>query len=131
MDTYFKIIGIAMIGVLLSLVLAKSSKDYALVLAILICGSIVMGAAAFIRPILNLIEKLSLVVGEHAKWLSTPLKAVGISMAGEICASICGDSGQGAVAKMIQHATAFTILWICIPLIEGLLDTIQSILEII
>ena len=131
MDIFFKIIGFAMIGVLLALILSKGSKDYSLIMAIVICSSIVMGLAVFVRPVLNLIDKLNHIVGAHGKWLATLLKAVGISIVGEICASICSDSGQGTVAKMLQHATAITILWISIPLIEALLDTIQSILEII
>lgn len=131
MDTYFKIIGLAMVGVLLSIVISKSSKDYSTVLVLVVCGGIVVGIAAFLRPVLNLIERLTDTIGEHGKWLSTLLKAVGISFVGEVCSSICSDSGQGTIAKMLQYATAVTILWTCIPMIESLLDLVQSILEII
>ena len=131
MDIYFKIIGFAMIGVLLALVLSKGSKDYSLVMAIVVCSSIALGLAAILQPVLNLVDQLNLIVGVHGKWLTTLLRAVGVSIIGEICTSICNDSGQGTVAKMLQHATAVTILWICIPLIEALLEIIQSILEMI
>ena len=131
MDTYFKIIGLAMIGVLLGLVLSKGAKDYSFMLVLVVCVGMIMAVVAFLRPILSLIDKLTVTIGEHGKWMTTLLKAVGISFVGEICASICSDSGQGTIAKMLQYSTAVAILWISIPMIESLLDLIQSILEII
>lgn len=131
MDTYFKIIGIAMIGALLSIVLSKNAKDYTLLLTATVCIVIAIGIGAFINPVITMYDRFRDLIGQPGEWLQTLLKATGLACIGEISASVCNDVGQGGVAKILQYATSAAILWVSIPMIDALLDLVCTILEML
>lgn len=131
MDTYLKVIGIAVIGILLCLILSKNAKDFPIVLVIILCCVLCGAALGFIEPIILLLEDLEKLAGTGFPWLAILLKATGLTFIGEIVSAVCSDAGHAAVGKTVQTLTTVVILWMSLPLIQKLMDLIQSVLEML
>ena len=78
---------------------------------------------------MELAERLQDVGNLDSNVLKILLKSVGIGLIGEICGAICSDSGNGSLGKMLQLLSASVILWLSLPILEQVLDTITEILE--
>lgn len=131
MDTYLKTIAVAAVGILLCLILSKNAKDYSFVISIVICSTLLGVAVGFLKPIFSLMEEIWDMSGNNGQWLAILLKVAGLSLIGETVSTISSDAGHGSAAKVLQFLTTVVIMWVCIPLIQSLLDLIQSILEML
>ena len=131
MDNYFKIICLVITGVILCTILSKKSSDYSLVIIIVLCCGICAVVLASLKPILDFINEMDVLLGANAKWFPLLLKAAGLSFVGEITGAICTEAGHASLAKLLQVLTVIAIVWVSLPLIQNLLDLIQSILEML
>jgi stage III sporulation protein AD len=130
MDTFFRLVGGVLIAVVLGVTLSRQSQDITLVLSIGVCCMVVMAAAVFLTPVMDLIRRLQQLAQLEEGTLNTVLKAVGIGLVGEIAALVCGDAGNAALSKAVQIATASAVLWLSVPLMEELLVLIREVLEL-
>lgn len=130
MDTFFRLVGGVLIAVVLGVTLSRQSQDITLVLSISVCCMVVMVAAVFLTPVMDLIRRLQQLAQLEEGTLNTVLKAVGIGLVGEIAALVCGDAGNAALSKAVQIATASAVLWLSVPLMEELLVLIREVLEL-
>ena len=130
MDTFFRLVGGVLIAVVLGVTLSRQSQDITLVLSVGVCCMVVMAAAVFLTPVMDLIRRLQQLAQLEEGTLNTVLKAVGIGLVGEIAALVCGDAGNAALSKAVQIATASAVLWLSVPLMEELLVLIREVLEL-
>ena len=130
MDTFLRLVGGVLIAVVLGVTLSRQSQDITLVLSISVCCMVVMVAAVFLTPVMDLIRRLQQLAQLEEGALNTVLKAVGIGLVGEIAALVCGDAGNAALSKAVQIATASAVLWLSVPLMEELLVLIREVLEL-
>ena len=130
MDTFFRLVGGVLIAVVLGVTLSRQSQDITLVLSVGVCCMVVMAAAVFLTPVMDLIRRLQQLAQLEEGALNTVLKAVGIGLVGEIAALVCGDAGNAALSKAVQIATASAVLWLSAPLMEELLVLIREVLEL-
>lgn len=129
MDIFFKTVAAVMISVVLCLILGQRSKDMWILLAVASSIMILLSAFTYLQPILSLIQRLQELSGINNDILEILIKAVGISLLGEIVCMVCSDTGNAAMGKSVQILTTVVILWVSIPLITGLLDTVGNILS--
>ncbi len=129
MDVFFKTIGCAMVALMLCLTLTGIGKDYTLLLATLSCCMVAAVAMAYLDPVIIFFRDLEALIPLEEDLLEILLKAVGISVIGELAVRICVDSGNSALGKSVQLMTSVTILWISLPLLQALLDLVRQILE--
>ena len=119
----------ALITVMLGLILQKQGKEYALVLLVAVSA---MGAClvlSYIRPVISFLEELRAFGKLDSELLKILFKAVGIGLIGEISGSICADSGNGSLSKMLQLLSTVVILWLSLPIFQQLMDLIGAVLE--
>lgn len=128
MDIFLKATAGVLIATMLCLFLAKQGKDVSLVLSIVVCCMVITGAVHFLGPVLDFFRKLRNVGDLNQEFINILLKAVGIGLLAEISGLICTDAGYAALGKAIQLMASVTILWISIPLLNDLLDTVEKIL---
>lgn len=128
MDIYLKSTAGVLIGTILCLFLSKSGKDFSLLLSVAICALVLTGTMFFFEPILEFFQKLQNIANLDRDFLNIVIKAVGIGLSAEIASLICADSGYAAMGKTIQLIASAAILWISIPLLNSLIDTLQIIL---
>jgi stage III sporulation protein AD len=100
-----------------------------LLLALTACAITAFLAITYLKPVLSFLEKLQSLGGLDNEIFKVLLKAVGIGLISELCTAICSDSGNAALGKILQLLSAAAVLWLAIPLLEGLLELLQNILE--
>jgi len=128
MDTFLQVTAGVLLAVVLGLMLGKQSKDMASLLTLAVLCMVIAAVATFLQPVLAFVEKLQQVGKLDSDVLRIVFKAVGVGVIGEIAATICADSGNGALGKGIQMLSVAVILWLSLPLMQSLLDMITSIL---
>lgn len=128
MDTFLQVVAGVLIAVVLGLVVSKQSKEMAVLLSLLVCCMVVVVAVGFLEPVLDFWKQLQQVGQLDETWLTILMKVVGIGLIAEVASLVCADAGNGSLGKAIQILAAAVILWLSIPLLEGLLELVQRIL---
>ena len=129
MDGMMKAAVGALITAMLCIILQRQGKEYALVLVLAVS---VMGAClalTYIKPVISFLEQLCDLGGLDGEILKILLKAVGVGLIGEISGTICADSGNASLGKMLQLLSAAVILWLSLPILQQVMDLIGDVLE--
>lgn len=129
MDIFLKSTGSVLIAVLLCIVLTKHGKDYTVLLSIAICAVVFVAAGTLLQPILAFFTRLVQMGQLDSKVLSLLLKITGVAMITQIACVICADAGNKAMEKTLQILSAITILWLALPLLDEMLQIMESLLE--
>ena len=119
----------ALIAAILGIILQRQGKEYTFVL-VLAVG--VMGACltlSYIKPVISFLDELRVIGNLDSEVLRILFKAVGIGLVAEISATICADSGNASLGKMLQLLSAAVILWLSLPILEQVMDLIVEVLE--
>ena len=119
----------ALITAMLGIILQRQGKEYTLVLVLAVS---VMGAClalAYIKPVLSFLEQLCDLANLDGEILKILFKALGVGVIGEISGTICADSGNASLGKMLQLLSAAVILWLSLPILQQAIDLIRDVLE--
>lgn len=128
MDIFIKAAAGILITVVISLVLSKQSKDYAVLLVIFACCMVGISAVEYFQEIVEFIRSLESLGNLNSQIISILFKSVGIGLLSEITTMICADSGNAALGKILQILSTAVILWLCIPLFSKLLELVEQVL---
>ena len=128
MERFFQAAAAVLIAVIIGLVLSKQGRDWTIILTALVSCMVLSVAAAYLEPILDFVGQLKAVSNLDGDILVIILKAVGIGLVAEIAALICQDGGNAALGKGIQILASVVILWLALPLMQGLLELVQKIM---
>lgn len=128
MELLLKGLACALAGVVLLRLLDKQGSAVGIPLALVICLLILGVAVSYLQPVVQLLKTIAKLTALDNQMLSIILKAIGISLICQIAALICGDSGSAALGRAIEMTAAAALLWLSVPLINGLLELVQRIL---
>lgn len=78
--------------------------------------------------VIDLLKSISDKSGVNNQFLSIILKITGIAILTEFAVSVCKDSGESAIASKIEIGSKVIIIFLSIPIISNLLETITKIL---
>lgn len=129
MDIFLKITASVLIATIASLVISRYSYDISLLLTILVCCMAMVGMAAYIKPIIDFLEKIVGVGQIDNEIFRILLKTAGIGMISQVSNMICTDAGNQTLGKVLQLAATVVIVCLCIPLFDKMLSLIESVLE--
>ncbi|MDE6189011.1 MAG: stage III sporulation protein AD [Clostridia bacterium] len=124
----FKIVGIAIVGCVCSLVLKNTQSQFA-TLSTLATGIIILiiALSSFSKVILSfqsIIDK----TGVNSQIFSSLLKIIGIGYITEYSQSVCDDFGCASIGKKVSFAGKIAIFLLALPIIENLIAVIVEIL---
>ena len=128
MAEYIRWTALVLIGVILSLVVGKQSRDMSLLLSLAVCVLVSLGALGFLEPVTELMAELRRLGGLDSQAVSILLKAAGIGVLSELAGTLCADAGEGALGKFLQILSNAVILWLSLPLIRQILTLIEEVL---
>ena len=123
-----KIIGIALVAVIIIIILKQYRPEFAVYASIIAGVIILILVMDKLYSIVNLVSALSSKSGTGSAFLKILLKITGIAILTEFAVSICKDSGETAIATKVDLAGKIIIISISIPIITTLLELIISIL---
>lgn len=128
MERFWQAVAAVMVAVMLWLIVNRQGKDFGLALSLVVCCLVLSVMGRFLEPVVDLLRQLETLGKLENQWLSILLKSAGIGLVVEITALICSDAGNAAMGKTVQILGTAVILWLSIPLINGLIDLLQEIL---
>ena len=128
MGTFLQVLAVSIVAVAAILFLKKYNGDFALLLALAcICGLCVF-ALAMAQPVLDMLERLKTLSGINTAVIAPVFKTAAIGILTNIAVSVCADSGESGIGKMVELCGTMMALYLSMPLISAVLDLLDSLL---
>lgn len=123
-----KIIGIALVALIIIIMLKQYRPEYAIFISILTGVLILFLVMDRLTGIVNLIQSIQSKYSINTQFIALLIKITGIAFLSEFAVSICKDSGEAAIASKIELGSKIIIISMSIPIISSLLEIILKIL---
>lgn len=123
-----KIIGIALIALVIIIMLKQYKPEYAIFISMLTGVLILLLVMDKLTGIINLIQSVQDKFNINMQFIAILIKITGIAFLSEFAVSICKDSGEAAIANKIELGSKIIIISMSIPIISSLLEIILKIL---
>ena len=123
-----KIIGIALIALIIIIMLKQYRPEYAIFISILTGILILFLVMDRLTGIINLIESIQDKFSINTLFIALLIKITGIAFLSEFAISVCKDSGEAAIASKIEIGSKIIIISMSVPIISSLLEIILKIL---
>ena len=124
----FGLAACAVCAAALGAVVKRSSREHALLLAAVTAVLLLLAALEGAGPLFRELEGLSSAF--PGECFPVMLKAVGITIAGQLAAQLCKDAGESDLAYAVELAAKAAVLAAAFPLLRQLFDTIGEILRL-
>lgn len=128
MDLFWKTSAGVLIAAVLIIAIEKQEKDFALLLAMMVSAMAALVGLSFLKPVIAFLYELEELGDLQSGVLNILLKATGIALVSELGASICRDSGNTSLAQAVKLMGIMAMLSFSIPVLETLMELIQTIL---
>ena len=127
MELASRVTALCVVGVILALVLKKTSPEQALLLVL--CAA-VAGLALLTDGLGELVEFLR-ELGERSgvsETLFVPLyKTVGIGLVAKVGGDLCRDAGESAIGSVLETAGAVAAIVVSLPLFRSAWELLRSL----
>lgn len=90
------------------------------------CAALVYFAALLLQPVRNFCSELAQTAGVAEAYLRPVLKCTGIALLTELCAALCRDAGQSALANAVELCGSALVIVLSLPLLTALLALLRS-----
>lgn len=128
MDLFWKTSAGVLIAAVLIIAIEKQEKDFALLLAMMVSAMAALVGLSFLKPVIAFLYELEELGDLQSGVLNILLKATGIALVSELGASICRDSGNASLAQAVKLMGIMAMLSFSLPVLETLMELIQTIL---
>ena len=125
----FKVIGFAIIAVVIITILKSLKKDDFALIVTVIASALLLGFLLVkLESIIQLLNSLVDKAGINREYLEILLKVTGISYVVELASNICKDSGSTALASKIEVIGKVCIVTLTIPVLTSVISVVLNIL---
>ena len=125
----FKIVGIAIVALVLVITLKQDKKEIALILSI-VAGILILSFS--IGPLANIVEMLEGLInksGISSKYLEIILKITAIAYIIEFTKNICVDAGETAIATKVEIAGKIIVVTLSMPVILSVVEVLTKFVK--
>lgn len=123
-----KIIGIALIALVIIILLKQYKPEFAIYISMLTGALILVFVVDDLSGIINLVQSLASKASINTSFITLLIKITGIAFLSEFAVSICKDAGEAAIASKLEIGAKIIITAMSIPIISSLLEIILKIL---
>ncbi len=123
-----KIVGLAIVAVVLIVVIRQQRPELAVQLSIIVGAVIFTMMLGKINSVISLMQELARRSNVSTLYMGTILKIVGVAYIAEFGAQICRDAGESAVASKIEFAAKVIVIVLAIPIIAAVFDFLLKLL---
>lgn len=128
MEVVGKMAALAVAAALCALVVRQSAREVGLVLSLAAGAIILTQALGAVEAIQSLMEELGDRAGLSPAVLDPVLKTVGIAVLTRVAAEVCRDAKESGIAAFVETAGAVMALYVALPLMRAVLDTVGGLL---
>ena len=119
-----KIIGIALIALIIIIILKQYRPEFAIYISILTGILIILLVTDKLTDIIQLLNSIASKASINTEFLTLLLKITGIAFLAEFAVSICRDAGEAAIASKVEISSKIIIIAMSIPIISALLEIV-------
>ena len=123
-----KIIGIALIALIIIILLKQYKPEFAIYISLLTGVLILILVMDKLTGIINLIDSIVSKSNINTEFITLLIKITGIAFLSEFAVSRCKDSGEAAIASKIEIGSKIIIISMAIPILSSLLELILELL---
>lgn len=123
-----QIVGIGVMTTILALVIKEQKPLFAFLLTVFVGAMIFLFLIGKISAVIQILQKLAEQSSVDMIFLKTILKIIGIAYIAEFGAQIVRDAGQESIAAKIELAGKILIMFMAIPIITVIIETVLKLL---
>ena len=117
-----------MLASVLGLALSHQGKELSVVLTVAVCCMVLILAVSFLNPVMEFLQTLESLAQLDEGLIKILFKTIGIALVTEIAGMVCADAGNASMGKALHILGTSVMLWLAIPVFQGLLDLIGNVL---
>ena len=123
----FRVIGIALITVVLALILKQYRREYAIVVTIAGVAVLLFSILDMLQPAVAEIHDWFDASGLESGNLAILLKSMGICFLTQFASDTCKDAGESALASKVELAGKISVVVMALPLFRSAAETALSL----
>lgn len=128
MDVIFKILAIALLTVIATVIVKPVRSDFALVIALAGGILVLMLVLGYVGQVFSLISDIVSLSGVSSSLYTLLLKIVGVGYLVEFTAGICSDTGNSSLGDKVLLGGKVIILVMALPIVTNILQIIMELL---
>ena len=128
MALVMKVGAVCLVGALLAALLTKDGPEFALLLTLSAAALVLWWLRGVWEEAGEFLRRLAAVTGLAPELFGPLLKTVGIALVSRICAGICRDASQEALAVLVEITAALCAVAVSLPLLAAVWDMLQELL---
>ena len=117
----------ALCAVLFAALVQKTNKEYALLISLGTAAVLLLFLLERAGPVLQQVEDLAASGPLEGEAVGLMLRAVGITVVGQVVARLCKDAGESALAYTVELAARAAVLAAALPALGHLLKYLGEI----
>lgn len=117
----------ALCAVLFAALVQKTNKEYALLITLGTAAVLLLFLLERAGPVLQQVEDLAASGPLEGEAVGLMLRAVGITVVGQVVARLCKDAGESALAYTVELAARAAVLAAALPALGRLLKYLGEI----
>ena len=128
METLYKIIGIALVTCVASIILKPIRNDFAIIISVV--GGIILlfYVVSYLSGVFDIFSKIFTITGIKTSLYAIIIKIIGIAYLTEFSASICNDTGNASLGEKVTFGGKIIILVMALPIVMSILDIVMELL---
>ena len=123
-----RIVGIGLIGAILSILLRNSKPEFSMLIPVVVSFTVLACAMPYLIRITEELSRMASSAGINSSYMRIVIKVIGISYLVCTTAELCKDAGENAIAAKIELGGKLIILAMAIPIINSLLNLVKEII---
>ena len=128
MDVIFKILAIALLTVIATVIVKPVRSDFALVIALTGGILVLMLVLGYVGQVFSVISDIVSLSGVSSSLYTLLLKIVGVGYLVEFTAGICSDTGNSSLGDKVLLGGKAIILVMALPIVTNILQIIMELL---
>ncbi|OGX68534.1 MAG: stage III sporulation protein AD [Paenibacillus sp. RIFOXYA1_FULL_44_5] len=123
-----QVVGLGLMVTVLAMILKEQKPIFAFLLSVTAGIFIFLFLLGKISEVIKILENLAQQSHVNIVFFKTILKIIGIAYIAEFGAQIIRDAGQESVASKVELAGKILIMFMAIPIISVIIDTVLKLL---
>lgn len=128
MEVIFKIIAIALLTVIATVVVKPVRNDFALIIALTGGIILLMLVLGYVGQVFSVMREIISLSGVSSSLYTLLLKIVGVGYLVEFTAGICSDTGNSSLGDKVLLGGKVIILVMALPIVTNILQIIMELL---
>ena len=128
MELFCKILAACTLCAILSLLLRKTSPEWALALPMLCAISALAAVCALLSPVMSFFRELRALSGMEPAAFSPLCKVVAIGLLTEIAGAFCMDAGEQSLCRVVELCGTILCVSCSLPLARLVLELLEGMM---